>query len=83
LQASKDFLHEMVGPGTFEKWLKWRYPTDSQQLRGAVKSEIDAVINNSGNNDVSVAVLLKEGCFILLSVIFRNIQLVSLLKKLL
>lgn len=46
-QASRDFLHQMVGPGTFEKWIKWRYPSAEQQLRAAVKSEIESILNNS------------------------------------
>lgn len=37
-------LKEMLGPGTKERWLYWKYATEEQTKRNAVKSELEKII---------------------------------------
>ena len=45
LNLTEQTIHEMFGPSSTEKWLKWRSPTEDQNKRRNVKSELDKIIN--------------------------------------
>ncbi|KAK9501129.1 hypothetical protein O3M35_002231 [Rhynocoris fuscipes] len=50
LQMTENQLREMLGPGTKEKWLYWKYTTEEQAKRNAVKNELEKVIYSDYNH---------------------------------
>ena len=34
----------MVGPGTQEQWLYWKYPTEDQKKRAVVRNELSKIL---------------------------------------
>ncbi|XP_039278968.1 LOW QUALITY PROTEIN: dynamin-like 120 kDa protein, mitochondrial [Nilaparvata lugens] len=51
LKAVNERLHEMVGPGTREKWLYWKYSTEDQNKKSAVKSELEKILYSNRNHN--------------------------------
>lgn len=44
LKHTESMLKEMLGPSTKERWMYWRYLSEDQKKRSAVKSELDKVL---------------------------------------
>ncbi|CAG5104082.1 Similar to OPA1: Dynamin-like 120 kDa protein [Cotesia congregata] len=44
LQSTEQILYEMLGPGRKERILYWKYQTDEQKKRMAVKNELDKIL---------------------------------------
>ena len=44
-------LHELLGPGSWDRWVHWKYATPEQTSRSAIKYELDKIIHA---NDVSL-----------------------------
>lgn len=45
-QETEQVMKEMFGPSTLEQWYKWRYPSDDQRKRNAVKCELETILYN-------------------------------------
>jgi len=39
-------VYEMVGPGSLERWLKWKYVSNEQRVKSAVKTEVENLLTN-------------------------------------
>lgn len=50
LNQTDQTLHEMFGPGTYEKWFKWTYGTEDQSKRRQVKGELDKILHSDQVN---------------------------------
>lgn len=46
LKLTEQTLIEMMGPGTYEKWLKWASSTEDQTKRRWVKNELDKILHS-------------------------------------
>lgn len=46
LKHTDTTIHEMFGPSTTEKWLKWRSASEDQRKRNHVKSELDKILTS-------------------------------------
>lgn len=44
LKESEVLLKQILGPSTKERWLYWKYQTEEQSKRNAVKSEVDKIL---------------------------------------
>ncbi|KAG8232092.1 hypothetical protein J437_LFUL012452, partial [Ladona fulva] len=44
LEATETLMKDMFGPSTKERWLYWKYKTEEQKLRTAVKKELDKIL---------------------------------------
>lgn len=44
LRQTENTLKEMLGPGAKDRWLYWKYQTEDQVKRSAVKSELDKIL---------------------------------------
>lgn len=44
LKHAESMLREMMGPGAQERWTYWKYQTEDQVKRTAVKSELDKIL---------------------------------------
>lgn len=44
LKQTEDLLRETLGPSVKERWLYWRYQSEEQAKRNAIKSELDKVL---------------------------------------
>ncbi|RZC39241.1 dynamin-like 120 kDa protein, mitochondrial [Asbolus verrucosus] len=44
LKQTEDMLKEILGPSAKERWLYWKYQSEDQAKRGAVKSELDKIL---------------------------------------
>ena len=44
LKVSETLLRQMVGPGAWERWIRWKYATDSQYTRSMIKTELDQIL---------------------------------------
>ncbi|XP_073976577.1 opa1 mitochondrial dynamin like GTPase isoform X7 [Rhodnius prolixus] len=54
LQMTESQLKEMLGPGTKERWLYWKYATEEQTKRNAVKSELEKIIYSDYNHSATL-----------------------------
>ncbi|KAB7497194.1 Dynamin-like protein, mitochondrial [Armadillidium nasatum] len=50
LKMTEDTLREMVGPGTKEQWLYWKYLTEDERKRSAVKLELEKLLFSQYNH---------------------------------
>ncbi|KAL3282671.1 hypothetical protein HHI36_005846 [Cryptolaemus montrouzieri] len=50
LQQSELILRELLGPSTKERWMYWRYQTESQTKRCLIKSEIDKILYSNNKH---------------------------------
>lgn len=50
LSHTDQTLTEMMGPGTYDRWLKWAYGTEDQNKRRQVKSELDKILHSDQVN---------------------------------
>lgn len=41
---AKDRVYQMVGPGFYEQWLYWKYRSPEQNIKCAIKSELEAML---------------------------------------
>lgn len=55
LHVTEETLHEMMGPGTTEKWLKWTNATEDQQRRRNVKDELDKILRSDASHSPSLS----------------------------
>lgn len=68
LKHTESMLKEMLGPSTKERWMYWRYLSEDQKKRNAVKSELDKVLysddvsNTISKVNIRLAIILF--CFI-------------------
>lgn len=46
LHLTEQTLAEMMGPGSYEKWLKWASSTEDQSKRRYVKDELDKILRS-------------------------------------
>ncbi|XP_066601642.1 dynamin-like GTPase OPA1, mitochondrial isoform X2 [Prorops nasuta] len=44
LQSTEHILSDMFGPSRRERWMYWKYQTEEQQKRSAVKNELDKIL---------------------------------------
>lgn len=44
LKQSEVLLKQLLGPSTKDRWLYWKYLTEEQSKRNAVKSEVDKIL---------------------------------------
>ncbi|MPC22212.1 Dynamin-like protein, mitochondrial [Portunus trituberculatus] len=50
LTATESTLREMVGPGTWEQWLYWTYPSEDQKRRATVRAELEKLLATDYNH---------------------------------
>lgn len=43
-QVTERILKDLVGPSAKERWLYWKYATEEQTKRSAVKSELEKIL---------------------------------------
>ena len=43
-------IRELTGPGFTERWLSWKYATESQRVRSYIKSELDKILASNQYN---------------------------------
>uniref|UniRef100_A0A1B6EGX7 Dynamin-like GTPase OPA1, mitochondrial n=1 Tax=Clastoptera arizonana TaxID=38151 RepID=A0A1B6EGX7_9HEMI len=55
LQATEQVLSNLTGPGFKDRWLYWKYATEEQTKRSAVKNELEKVLylNQKHNNTLT------------------------------
>lgn len=46
LKHTEETLNEMMGPGTWSKWIHWSNSTDDQIKRRNVKGELDKILQS-------------------------------------
>lgn len=46
LKHTEHTLYEMMGPGSWDKWIHWTHSTDDQTKRRNVKSELDKILQS-------------------------------------
>ena len=54
----------MIGPGTQEQWLYWKYPTEEQKKRQVVRAELEKILLSNYVSESIEVVDHPEGCFI-------------------
>lgn len=47
LKESEKHLRELLGPSTKERWLYWRYQSDTELKRNQVKNELDRILHSN------------------------------------
>ncbi|CAG7826565.1 unnamed protein product, partial [Allacma fusca] len=47
LKNSENLLHELVGPGFYERWVYWKYVTPEQSVKSLIKSELEHLMNTN------------------------------------
>ncbi|CAL8148132.1 unnamed protein product [Orchesella dallaii] len=67
LNSSESLLNDIVGPGTFEKWFKWKYSTDEQNHCASIKTEVEHMLSHSNKHS---PVLTQEE----MTVIRKNLE---------
>lgn len=45
LKSTEQILHDMIGPGSIQRWLYWQSRTEEQQKRSVIKNELDKILN--------------------------------------
>ncbi|KAK9869644.1 hypothetical protein WA026_003391 [Henosepilachna vigintioctopunctata] len=50
LHQNEQILKELIGPSTKERWLYWKYQTETQSKRYLVKSEIEKMLYSNENH---------------------------------
>jgi len=48
-------LNEMIGPSMYDRWLKWKYPSDEEKKRKAAKDELESLIKFDYNHKPTLA----------------------------
>ncbi|KAF5277806.1 hypothetical protein FQR65_LT03787 [Abscondita terminalis] len=47
LKITEALLHHMLGPSWRERWIYWKYQTDEQMRRNAVKTELEKILQSN------------------------------------
>ncbi|KAK5646864.1 hypothetical protein RI129_005328 [Pyrocoelia pectoralis] len=50
LKNTECLLHHMLGPSARERWIYWKYLTEEQSRRNAVKVELDKILSSDMNH---------------------------------
>lgn len=67
LQVTEDLLHEMCGPGAWQRWFHWQYRSNDQKTMAAIRCELEKILSS---NETHGAQLEYDE----LSAVRRNVQ---------
>jgi len=48
--TTETLLRDLIGPGAYERWTRWAYPTPEQSLKSKVKTELDQLLVIDANH---------------------------------
>uniref|UniRef100_T1IL71 Dynamin-like GTPase OPA1, mitochondrial n=1 Tax=Strigamia maritima TaxID=126957 RepID=T1IL71_STRMM len=48
-------LNDMVGPSAYDRWIKWKYPTEEEKQRRAAKDELETLLHFDYNHKPALA----------------------------
>lgn len=71
LKTTEEHLNHILGPSFKEKWLYWKYSTDEQLKRSAVKAELDNILHADEVNTKSQIIHF----YLKITILFRNIHI--------
>merc|ERR1712083_1296519 len=70
LDGNENTLREMVGPGWYERWTRWKNRSAEQQARAAAKGELERML--SSENDHGPHLSYEE-----MTTVWRNQQMLK------
>ena len=50
LEGNENTLREMVGPGWYERWTRWKSRSAEQQARAAAKGELERMLSSENDH---------------------------------
>ena len=50
LEGNENTLREMVGPGWYERWTRWKSRSAAQQARAAAKGELERMLSSENDH---------------------------------